>query len=149
MKKKLYITALLFMPQVYAQVTMLEQLNFGKLVISSNQTASSLTLLPSNTNSFTNHITLLEKGHVGQLLLEGFPARIQINVSDLVSEQSLNNTFGGPPLVLNRLIYNSPVLTNSLGTALLRVGGQISTTGDGRSYNDGNYNTTVEVEISF
>lgn len=149
MKKYIYTIALLLSPQLCAQITILEQLSFGKLVISNNHIVSSLTLQTSNTSNFTNNITLFEKGHVGQLLLEGFPARVQINVSDFVSDQPMSNIFGGPPLVLNRLIYNSPVFTNSLGTALLRVGGRISTTGDGRSYNDGNYNTTVEVEISF
>ena len=63
MKLILLILAVFLTTDLYAQVTPLEQLNFGKIVISDNQSVSSITLLPSNTNTLTNKIYLLEKGH--------------------------------------------------------------------------------------
>lgn len=61
MKLFLLILAAFLTTDLYAQVTPLEQLNFGKIVIIDNQSVSSMTLLPSNTNTLTNKIYLLEK----------------------------------------------------------------------------------------
>lgn len=149
MKLILFILAASLTFSSCAQVTLLEQLSFGKIVISDNQSISSITLLPSNTNTLTNKIYLLEKGHAAELLLEGYPARIQVNVSDFVSDQPLNNIFGGASLILNQLIYNATITTDTTGTALLRVGGQLSTSGDGNTYKDGIFDTTIEVTLNY
>jgi len=70
MKLFLLILAAFLTTDLYAQVTPLEQLNFGKIVIIDNQSVSSMTLLPSNINTLTNKIYLLEKGHAAELLLK-------------------------------------------------------------------------------
>lgn len=147
-----YLIAFLFLfciSSAHARITQLEPLNFGKLVVQKNNRVSSITILPSNTSSSTNDIYIFEKGHSAEFALEGFPARAQLTVSDFVSNQIVDNVFGGATFVLNRLIYQNTITTDSFGSALLNVGGQLSTSGDNSTYYDGYYDATVEITVNF
>lgn len=149
MKKIILIFMLCISFRAFGGVTILEPLDFGKLVIGSNNRVSSITLIPGNTSTSTNDIYILKQGHTAELLLEGYPARKQINISNFISNQPVTNLYGGEDFILERLIHPSSVNTDSYGSVLLNIGGQLNTTGSGGVYLDGNYDATIEITIDF
>ncbi|WP_405128076.1 DUF4402 domain-containing protein [Pseudoalteromonas sp. PB2-1] len=145
------LSALLLSAGSVAQqtITELEPLSFGLLAITDNSSVSSVTVLPSNTSASSNSIYVVKQGRAAELLFEGYGARIQVTISDNVNNQPLSNLHNNQRFYLNRLIYNPTLVTDSYGSAVLKVGGQISTSGDGSTYNDGYYDATVSLTVDF
>jgi|TARA_B100001059_G_C17831069_1_gene584727 hypothetical protein len=146
--KLILLLSVFFSAKVLAQVTVLEPLNFGTIVVVKNTPSSSITLLPSGTSSTTN-IHLMHSGNPAELLFEGYGARVQLNISDTGVYPSLSRVNGGNAFILNNVIYASSVTTNAYGMGVLKVGGQLSTSGNGQPYIDDNYSTTIELTISY
>jgi len=149
MLKYLVSLSFLLVTTAQARVTQLESLDFGKVVIQKNDRVSSITLLPSNTTTTTNDIYMFAKGHSAELAFEEYPAHIQLTISDFVNDEIVDNVYGGADFILNQLLYQNIITTDSYGSALLNIGGQLSTSGDSGSYYDGYYDATVEITINY
>lgn len=149
MKEFTFLLSFLFSSNTFSQVTVIEPLNFGTIVVVKNTASSSITLFP-NGASTSNNIHFIERGHPAELLLEGFGARVQVNISDTGSQPSLRRVNSGNVFTLTNLIYpNSTITTNSYGMATLKIGGQLNASGNGQSYLDDQYSTTVEITIAY
>lgn len=148
MFRSILLLSAFFSTTLFAQVTVLEPLNFGTIVVVKNIPGSSITLLPNGTSSATN-IHLMQSGHPAELLIEGYGARVQLNISDMGVYSPLERVNGRNKFTLNNIIYAPSIITNAYGMGILKVGGQLSTSGNGQPYLDDSYSTTIELTISY
>ncbi|MBE0360304.1 MULTISPECIES: DUF4402 domain-containing protein [Pseudoalteromonas] len=148
MIKPILLLSAFYSVNALSQVTVLEPLSFGTIVVVENTPSSSVTLLPSGTSSGTN-IHIMRNGYPAELLFEGFGARVQINITDSGVHQPLTRINGGTAFTLDNIIYANSIVTNAYGMATLKIGGQLSASGDGQLYLDDNYSTTVEITIAY
>lgn len=149
MIKPILLLSACYSANALSQITVNESLNFGTIVIAKNTPGSSITLFP-NGSSTGNNIYRMKNGHPAELLFEGYGAGVQINITDIGYQPSLKRVNGGNEFILTRLIYsNSVITTNSRGTAILRIGGELSVSGNGQPYLDDSYSTLVELVISY
>lgn len=130
-------------------ITQLEPLRIGALIVADNQRESTATILPTGSIFSTNDIYILERGQPAELLFEGYGARVQLNISDFTVDEKLINSYISEYFIIKKLIYNKVIFTDYHGTALLKVGAQIATTGDNKDYKDTIYDTSISLTIDF
>lgn len=141
--------SIVFSFSAVSQVSVLQPLNFGTIVVAKNERVSTLELLPNGRSSSTNDIHMIEAGEAAEILIENFPPRIQLTISDAVINTPLTRSSGGISLTLNKLIYRNDIVTNGLGVAELNIGGQISTSGSGGNYSDEEFKSVIQITIEY
>ena len=149
MNRHILFACIFYCANSLAQVTVLEPLNFGTIVIPDNTSIRSITLLP-NGGSTSNSIYLMQSGHPAELLLEGLGAGVQISFSDAGVFTALSRVNGGNAFTLSNISYsNTVVTTNAYGMATVKIGGQLNTSGNAQPYLDDRYSTTIEITIAY
>jgi len=149
MTKYYLIICLCFIGKVCAQVSVMEPLSFGTIVVVKNTLDTAVTLSP-NGSSISKNIHIMQRGQPAELLFEGFAPRIQITVNDFSSPTQFRRVNGGNEFTLSNLTFSPAIVTtNSYGMAIVKIGGQLTTSGNGLPYLDGNYSAIVEVTIDY
>lgn len=134
-----------------ADITVEKHLNFGKVAILDNATSSTITIFSNGTQSTHANIVAITKGYPGRYLLSNFPPSTQLSIS-LSSGSTLSSFAGAPPPTQ---FYIEPYLdfslwqTDALGEVTLLVPGNLRTTGDGNSYQDGTYYRYYDLTINY
>ncbi|ASJ75936.1 DUF4402 domain-containing protein [Granulosicoccus antarcticus] len=127
----------------------LQNLRFGKLAISANDTVSQFTFSRTGNNiNIEGQFVLIEKGLPGLFQFSGFPPTTRLNVS-LDSTTLTAETIGiTEPLSVDN--YDFPqVTTDSEGNAELSLGARLGTTGNGGTYEDYLYSGTTSLRVDY
>ncbi len=149
MIKLFLILCLCLIGKAYAQVSVIEPLNFGTIVVIKNMPDTAVTIFPNGSTTSKN-IHIMQRGQPAELLFEGYAPRIQITVSDFATPTQFRRVNGGNEFILSNLTFlPSTVVTNAYGMATVKIGGQLNTSGNGLPYLDGSYSATVEVTIAY
>ncbi|MBG9997762.1 MULTISPECIES: DUF4402 domain-containing protein [Pseudoalteromonas] len=148
MKNYILIFSALFCTSAYSQITMIEPLDFGTIVVVKNEPGSSITVQKNGSSSGVN-VHIIKRGAPAELLFENFGARVQIYITDSGNYQKLSRINGGTQFTLDSLIYTNSITTNAYGMAVLAIGGKLVLSGDGESYLDDRYSTTIDITISY
>ena len=149
MIKLFLILCLCLIGKAYAQVSVIEPLSFGTIVVVKNAPDTSVTLSPNGSITSKN-IHIMQVGQPAELLFEGLAPRIQITVNDFASPTQFRRVNGGNEFILSNLTFlPATVTTNAYGMATVKIGGQLTTSGNGLPYLDGNYSALVEVTIDY
>ena len=155
MRRLLYtvaVSALIYSPTYLAKSIEQESLDFGILVIPSNTNQSSVIIKADGDINTIGDIYILEKGHPAELLLTDFPAHTELTITLVRPVQVQHNTQGSSSaefeVRLNGL-SNMSVITDDFGEAKVFIGGTLITKPSKiKSYSDGDYSSTTNLEIS-
>ncbi|MFT7356138.1 MAG: hypothetical protein ACI92T_003190 [Pseudoalteromonas distincta] len=149
MTKFYLIICISLIGKVYGQVSVIEPLSFGTIVVVKNAPDTSVTLSPNGSITSKN-IHIMQVGQPAELLFEGLAPRIQITVNDFASPTQFRRVNGGNEFTLSNLTFlPATVTTNAYGMATVKIGGQLTTSGNGLPYLDGSYSAIVEVTIDY
>ena len=130
---------------VFADV--LESLDFGTIVVASNDRVSILKLPTNSAMSSTNDIHIMERGHPARLFFEALPANTLISFSSSNMNYELKGSVAS--FSINQLLFKPTVQTNAYGEIELVIGAILQTSGDGAVYSDGEYQGSVSIELSY
>lgn len=125
----------------------LESLDFGTIVVARNDRVSTLKLPTNSAMSSTNDIHIMERGHPARLFFEALPANTLINFSSSSINEELSDN--SSTFIINQLLFKPTAQTNAYGEIELVVGAILQTSGDGAVYNDGEYQGSVSIELSY
>ena len=125
----------------------LESLDFGTIVVARNDRVSTLKLPTNSAISSTNDIHIMERGHPARLFFEALPANTLINFSSSSINEELSDN--SSTFIINQLLFKPTAQTNAYGEIELVVGAILQTSGDGAVYNDGEYQGSVSIELSY
>ncbi|MBQ4831899.1 DUF4402 domain-containing protein [Pseudoalteromonas sp. MMG010] len=150
MLKFFYVCIIIFSCELSSQITVLQQLNFGTIVVAKNERVSSLELLPNGRSNITNDIHIVEAGEPAEILLDGLLPHQALSISHTASNTSLTRVSASTPFfILNELVYNTDIVTNGHGTAVFNVGGKINTLGNGSHYTDETFSAQFQLIIEY
>jgi len=125
----------------------LESLDFGTIVVARNDRVSTLKLPTNSAISSTNDIHIMERGHPARLFFEALPANTLINFSSSSINEELSDN--SSTFIINQLLFKPTAQTNAYGEIELVIGAILQTSGDGAVYNDGEYQGSVSIELSY
>lgn len=125
----------------------LESLDFGTIVVARNDRVSTLKLPTNSAMSSTNDIHIMERGHPARLFFEALPANTLINFSSSSINEELSDSSAS--FIINQLLFKPTAQTNAYGEIELVIGAILQTSGDGAVYNDGEYQGSVSIELSY
>ncbi|GAB0110333.1 hypothetical protein [Pseudoalteromonas distincta] len=149
MSKYFFLFFLIFSNYTLADISVIDALNFGTIVIVKNTPDTSMTLFPNGATT-TRNIHVMQVGQPAELLFEGYGPGVQINVSDTGTQQPMRRVNGGNEFTINNLIFSrTTITTNAYGMATLKIGAQLKTSGNGLNYLDDSYSTTAEITIAY
>lgn len=127
-----------------------EPLNFGHIAIKDNNSVQTLRITSSGTMTKTEGLIVVEPGQAGRYLLYGFPSNTLLNIQ--VDPTPVTSTFdsGTPQATFTLLpqLDTNLYTTNGLGEVILPLGGELTTSGDGQLYLDGEYRATYTLIIN-
>ncbi|MEH6393620.1 DUF4402 domain-containing protein [Pseudoalteromonas sp.] len=153
MRLLLYIMAVsvfVYSPTNLANSIVQQNLDFGTLVIPSNSNISSVIIKADAEINTTGRIYVLEKGQPAELLLTDFPALTQLTMHLVNSVTVQHNAQGSSSADFEVRLNGFPksVRTDDLGEAKVFIGGTLITKPSSKSYSDGDYSSTTNLEIS-
>jgi hypothetical protein len=132
--------------------TSIEQqtLDFGTIVISQNNTVSSVSVSANGGTSVVGDIYVLEAGQPAELLITDLPSNQLIYLSKVDSSELQNSDSSKSSTDFSVSLVGFPRTeqTDELGELLLYIGGRLSTTGNSQDYADGEFLTVQPLEIS-
>jgi hypothetical protein len=140
----------LFPITALSNVLVSQPLNFGKIAITSNATASTTSLRRNGSQTSTNKILIVEKGMPAILQLSNFPIYATISLSAVTPVSSSMPYAGSEQFTITALDMPASLNVNGLGEATLQVGGTLATSGlGGGYYNDAVYHIYIDIEFSY
>ncbi len=89
----------------------------------------------------------MERGHPAKLFFEALPVNTLINFSS--SSLNVELSDNSASFTINQLLFNPTAQTNAYGEIELVIGAILQTSGDGAVYNDGEYQGSVSIELSY
>ncbi|MDN3379309.1 MULTISPECIES: DUF4402 domain-containing protein [unclassified Pseudoalteromonas] len=145
------VSVLIYSPNYLAKSIEQQSLDFGTLVIPSNTNTSSVIIKADGDINTLGNIYVLEKGRPAELLLTDFPANTSLTMNLVNTATVQHNTQGSSSaefeVRLNGL-SNKSVTTDDFGEAKVFIGGTLITKPSSKSYSDGDYSSTTNLEIS-
>ncbi|WP_283710289.1 DUF4402 domain-containing protein [Pseudoalteromonas prydzensis] len=153
MRLLLYIMAVsvfVYSPYNFANSIVQQHLDFGTLVIPSNSNISSVIIKADAEINTTGRIYVLEKGQPAELLLTDLPANVQVTMHLVNSVTVQHNAQGSSSAEFEVRLNGFPkyAITDGFGDAKVFIGGTLITKPSSKSYSDGDYSSTTNLEIS-
>ncbi|WP_304182190.1 DUF4402 domain-containing protein [Pseudoalteromonas prydzensis] len=144
------VSALIYSPYNFANSIVQQHLDFGTLVIPSNSNISSVIIKADAEINTIGRIYVLEKGQPAELLLTDFPAHTQLTMQLVNSVTVQHNVQGSSSADFEVRLNGFPksTITDDLGEAKVFIGGTLITKPSSKSYSDGDYSSTTNLEIS-
>ena len=127
-------------------LTQNQELTFGEGVIKDN--SAQYEIVVDTDGSYTNdpEIALISFPQEGIYTFDGLQSQ-PITVIVTVQQQLIGT---GLDFVIDNITVDAPATTDPSGTATIRVGARMQTTGDGFSYNNSNsYSGLINVDVSY
>ena len=130
----------------WAAITEEQPLSFGSFAIAKNDAVSTL-MVPhvGGIPIATYKLFPLTRAQPGRYRLTAYPAFTPLMINITNFQLSL----GASPLLYVEDFTFDPVNTDAAGTALLKIGATLKTTGLGGSYGDGAYSGTLNITVSW
>lgn len=153
MRLLLYVVAVsifVYSPYSFANSIVQQHLDFGTLVIPSNSNVSSVIIKADGDINTMGKIYILEKGRPAELLLTNFPAHTELTMQLVNSVTLQHNAQGSSSAEFEVRLNGFPksVGTDGLGEVKVSIGGTLITKPSSKSYSDGDYSSTTNLEIS-
>lgn len=148
----LFITFFLLLSESsYSAIAYEQKLTFGKVVIIDNDSVYQMIIQPDGQISSDSQIAIITPGKAGRYLLYDLPANTPLNleISSTPVASGFNNGVYDALFSFVLFLKQSNISTNSLGEANVEVGGVLKTSGDGKTYFDGEYYQVNQLIINY
>jgi len=144
------VSILIYSPNHLANTIEQQSLDFGTLVIPSNSNISSVIIKADGEINTIGDIYVLEKGQPAELLLTDLPANVQVTMHLVNSVTVQHNAQGSSSAEFEVRLNGFPkyAITDGFGDAKVFIGGTLITKPSSKSYSDGDYSSTTNLEIS-
>lgn len=152
---KFYITiitaTLLNSLSIHAEeVTLIQPLDFGKVLVSPSRITSTITITSSGNTILTNQIWVIEEGHRAEFLLQNYPPNKTLNVNISIIDPLTQSSSGGDTqFIVKDIEFPTQVTTDGRGEAKVNIGGTLETTNNSQPYLNGNYQTKLDFQVSY
>ena len=126
-----------------------EPLYFGVFAISSNSSQSSISVSVNNHTYATNAIHTIKGGRAAEIRLVNFPIYTRLFITAVLPQKTTVFAGSTEQFVLSQVDMPSSVITNSNGEASIRVGGTLTTSGNGGRYLNTTYDVTLMLSLNY
>lgn len=123
-------------------------LDFGVLAITANDSVSTFTFPRTGNVAIEGTVVLVEKGQLGRYFLSGFPPNTSIDVEADNTDLTAGGTGTPEPLAAGSYDFND-LRTDDFGEAELLMGGTLSTSGNGGTYEDAPYSGPTQLRFRY
>ncbi|MFC3031810.1 DUF4402 domain-containing protein [Pseudoalteromonas fenneropenaei] len=128
--------------------TIVQNLDFGEIALMRNHQKSELTVKTSGEIISSGAIYIFTPGHAAELLLQSSSPQTELQISALVTAP-MGSAFASNTFNLIDLNYPSSVVTDSSGMATITLGGTIQSSGNGVTYQDSHYQTSIAITVTY
>ena len=133
-----------------ASLTTELDLSFGTFAVINNTTTSDIRITMAGSTIPTNHIAILNPGHIGEYTLHDDFAFTEIFTTvNIVSSETTSSLPSSAQLTLVAVETEFSVTTDASGDATIIVGGTLRTSGDGATYTNTTYSAVINFDISY
>lgn len=143
-----WLPVLLSGPALGQTIVQDETFTFGKIAISSNAQQQVLTMAMDGKVTRSPGIIPIEPGHPAQFSITGFPASSSLTLSIPPIQLSQSGQGGGNVMTVT-FVHLPVIATDPTGSARIRIGGALRTSGSGVPYGDSVYFGLATLMISY
>lgn len=153
LRVKLFAVCCLYIPaaSINAEVTIIQSLNFGKIVMTNNNFQASMIIDPVGNVQIIGGIAVLERGNHAVYELSNLPANTVLSPNvQVINSQMIANISSEETFRLTLLPNQNTLITDSTGSATLTVGGRIDSSGSGSiRFSDTDYESAIQITINY
>lgn len=134
-----------------AELTTETPLNFGKIAIRNNNSISTVSISRTGAPQSTGAIYILTPGTPGVYTLSGLPTYINVNLSVDLPATSAMNYPNTAQFSMTAVDHPSAINMGPTGTAQFKMGGTLSTSGNGTKnyYSGAEYVVYVNLNLDY
>lgn len=150
MRKVLTYSLLLVTGSAYADLIIEQHFYFGKIAIPDNNSVSTVTIPVTGTPTSTSKILIIEPGHPGVYTLTEFSPYTTISLSADIPAYSNSPIPGTQQFIITALDIPTSIKTDSTGSVQFKIGGTLSTSGLGGTYQGpASYSININIDLNF
>jgi hypothetical protein len=150
---KLLILCCSYLPAVClnAEITTIQSLNFGTIVVTNNNFQSSVIIDPVGNVQIIGGIAVIESGNHAVYQLSDLPPNTVITPNiQVINSQMIANISSEETFRLTLLPNQNTLISDSNGSATLTLGGRIDSSGNGSiRFSDTDYESTIQITINY
>lgn len=144
------LCALLTTSAVWAELDLIQPLQFGKIAITGNSSVSVTSVRRNGSQTSSNKILIIERGHPAIIQLSNYPAYTTLSLSASPPFYSGAAYPGTEQFAITAVDMPATVRTDPTGQVQFNLGGTLSTSGvGGVYYSNAVYEMYIDIEISF
>lgn len=134
----------------HAEVTTIQSLNFGTLVVTNNSFRASVIIDPAGNIQVIGGIAVIDAGNNAVYELSNLPPNTIVRPDfQVINSQMIGDINSEETFTLTLLPNQNTLISDTNGTAILTLGGRIDTSGSGSiRFTDTNYESTIQITIN-
>ncbi len=142
------LTVAPLMNNAQADVSILQELNFGTWIVTKNIGLQYVTVNTNGSYSNSADMIMLSPPQQGVYTIDS------LNLSDTIVSVSVTllapmSSGGGQVFVVDNFVVDHPPTTTPGGTATISLGARARASGNNQPYPDGTYNGTLQIDFNF
>lgn len=149
LKIYLFIIASLLALSVHAEIYFEEPLSFGSIVVRDNRTQGSVIVPAYGHSSSSGGILVINPGKPGELVFTDYPPYIELTVTPILPVTTRIEAGESEQFTLDRIDIPYRIRTDSSGMARAKMGGRLTTSGNGGHYHNAAYKAFFYLDISY
>lgn len=140
-----------FSDPVIADVVEARSLSFGSIAIISNNSQEFVRISHTGNVSTSTHVMVVTPPITGEFILSNFPANQRLSISgQAILPSSISSQYSSEQFSLTDVDVPSAIFSDTSGSAILPIGGTLSTSGSGsNSYIDTDYTIRYQISINY
>lgn len=140
-------TCLAYSAASVADIVLLRALSFGKIAVRHNDVVSNYSIDYNGETTIPNDIVVITQPTTAEFLISGYAPHKNLSISVVVTSP-VSSTPSPEEFTLSAVDAPATVKTAGDGSALLTVGGTLTTSGSGNNYVDVTYTTQYRVIVN-
>lgn len=133
---------------VLSDIALIENLSFGKIAITDNSVQSQIIVDRFGATSTTNNAWIVVPGHAAEILLSNYPPGLRFYLSANIPSPT-TSSIAPTQFTLMSVDMAPSIDIQTSGTATIKIGGVMQSSGNSINYVDTTYSSIIDVTINY
>ncbi|MGS0682977.1 DUF4402 domain-containing protein [Shewanella sp. 125m-7] len=134
---------------VNADVYFEQPLSFGTIVIRDNSIQSSVTVPTYGHSTSSGQLLIISPGKAAEMVITDYPPYVELSITPMLPVTTTVASGDTEQFTLSEIYIEQNIRTDSAGVASAKMGGKLSTSGNGKHYLNTSYRAVFYIDISY
>ncbi|WP_299804435.1 DUF4402 domain-containing protein [uncultured Shewanella sp.] len=134
---------------VKAEVFFEQPLSFGTIVIRDNSIQSSVMVPTYGHSTSSGQLLIISPGKAAEMVITDYPPYVELSITPMLPVTTTVASGDTEQFTLSEIYIEQNIRTDGAGVASAKMGGKLTTSGNGKHYLNTSYQAVFYLDISY